>query len=179
MHIIKNFLALVVLLGLSCPVFAATAGEIDNSVTETLKVFYAKVANANDLVERAEGVLVFPAVYKAGFVFGGEYGEGALIVDDVTVDYYSTAAASFGWQLGAQKKSIILLFMQKDALEKFRNSSNWKAGIDASVAFIDVGANGSIDTAKLNKPIIAFAISQKGLMANLSLEGAKFTKLKK
>ena len=84
-------------------------------------------------------MLVFPAVFKAGIGLGGEYGEGALRVKGKTVDYYSTAAASLGLQLGAQKKAIIILFMQKEALEKFQNSSGWKAGVDASVALVTVG----------------------------------------
>jgi lipid-binding SYLF domain-containing protein len=158
---------------------AATAKEINTSVDVTLDRFYKEVSSGKKLVQDAKGVLVFPAVYKAGFGVGGEYGEGALLIHGQPVDYYNTAAASIGFQIGAQKKSIILLFMQDEVLNHLRQSSDWKVGADASVTLIAVGADGSIDTQKLNEPIIAFVIGQKGLMYNLSLEGTKFTKLNK
>jgi lipid-binding SYLF domain-containing protein len=122
---------------------------------------------------------VFPNVYKAGIGIGGEYGEGALRIGGKTVEYYSTAAASFGLQLGAQKKTLILVFMQQGALKKFRESSGWKVGVDGSVALIKVGVGGSIDTTNIKDPIVAFVFGQKGLMYNLTLEGSKFTKLDK
>jgi len=158
---------------------AASAPEIDMSVDVTLERFYSEVRDGKRLVEEAKGVLVFPAVYKAGFGFGGEYGEGALRIHGKTVDYYNTAAGSFGFQLGAQKKSIILLFMQDEVLNHLQQSANWKAGAGASITLITLGADGSIDTQKLNEPILAFVIGQKGLMYNLSFEGTKFTKLRK
>ncbi len=158
---------------------AASAREIDTSVDVTLDRFYKEVASGKKLVQDAKGTLVFPAVFKAGFGVGGEYGEGALMIHGKAVDYYSTAAASLGFQIGAQKKSIILLFMQDEVLNHLRQSSNWKAGAGASITLVNVGADGSIDTQKLNEPIIAFVIGQKGLMYNLSLEGSKFTKLNK
>ncbi|GAG21010.1 unnamed protein product, partial [marine sediment metagenome] len=126
-----------------------------------------------------KGVLVFPKVFKAGFGIGGEYGEGALRIKDKTVDYYNTTAASIGFQLGGQKKTIIIAFMQEDALKKFREASGWKVGVDASVAVIAIGAGGAIDTASINEPIIAFVLDQKGLMYNLTLEGSKITKMQK
>jgi lipid-binding SYLF domain-containing protein len=95
------------------------------------------------------------------------------------VVYYNIAVASFGLQLGAQKKTIILVFMQQEALKKFRDSSGWKAGVDGSVALIKIGAGGSIDTTNIKDPIVGFVFGQKGLMFNLTLEGSKFTKLKK
>ena len=158
---------------------ADTAGEIDMNVTATLDRFYSEVKDGRKLVGDSKGALVFPNVYKAGFVFGGEYGEGALLINGKTVDYYNTTTASWGFQIGAQKKSIILLFMQDEVLNNLRQSSNWKVGADASVTLINIGADGSIDTAKFNEPILAFVIGQKGLMYNLTLEGTKFTKLEK
>lgn len=159
--------------------FAAEGIEIDASADVALNNFYSKVTNGKDLVNSAKGVLVFPNVYKAGFVVGGEYGQGALRINNKTVDYYNIITGSYGFQLGLQKKSVILLFMEDSALQKFQNSSNWKAGVDASVALIAVGADGSINTAKLNKPILGFVIGQKGLMYNLTLEGSKISKINK
>ena len=165
--------------GLPCEVMAATRQAIDADVKATLEHFYEEVRDGKKLVHDAKGALVFPAVFKAGIGIGAEYGEGALLVHGKAVDYYSTAAASIGLQLGAQKKSIVILFTQEGALDKFRQSSGWKAGVDASIAVITVGAGGEMDTAKLKEPILGFIIGQKGLMYNLTLEGAKFTKLNK
>lgn len=158
--------------------FADDAKQINANVDDSLKKFQ-DIAGSKEVLQKSAGVLVFPNVFKAGIGIGGEYGEGALRIKGKTVDYYNTAAASIGFQLGGQKKTIIMAFMQKDALDKFRNSEGWKVGVDASVAVITVGAGGSIDTAKLNQPIVAFVLDQKGLMYNVTLEGSKITKIKK
>jgi lipid-binding SYLF domain-containing protein len=103
--------------------------------------------------------------------------EGALRIDGKTVEYYSIAAGSVGFQIGAQKMNLILVFMQDEALKHFRTSSGWKVGVDGSVAFIDVGKGKSLDTINIKDPIVAFLFGQKGLMASATIEGAKFTKL--
>ncbi len=159
--------------------WAASAASIDADANVTLERFYKEVSSGKELVKSAKGVLIFPSVLKAGIGLGGEYGEGALKIKGKTVDYYSTAAASIGFQFGAQKKSIVVIFMQREALNKFRASSGWKAGVDASIAVVTVGAGGAMDTSKLKEPILGFILDQKGLMYNLTLEGAKFTKISK
>ena len=171
-------LAMVMMVS-AAPAWAGTAAEIDTNVKTTLERFYDEVSSGKNMIKDAKGVLVFPNVYKGGIGVGGEYGEGSLQIKGKTVDYYSTAAASVGFQLGVQKKSIVILFMEEDALKKFRQSEGWKAGVDASIALVTVGAGGQMDTAKYKEPILGFIIGQKGLMYNLTLEGAKFSKLKK
>ncbi|MCH6580768.1 MAG: hypothetical protein IH802_10475 [Nitrospinae bacterium] len=172
---------LVFIVGLILPDFgfAKSAKEIDAGVDDSLEKFYKKIGEAEDLGKKAEGILVFPSVIKAGFGIGGEYGEGALRIKGKTVEYYSTAAASFGFQLGVQSKTLILMFMSKKALKNFRDSKGWEVGVDASVALIAVGAGGSLDTKSLKNPILGFVVDQKGLMYNLTLEGSKMTKLKR
>lgn len=179
---LKNFFSVFLCLGLVSLVGinfskAATAGEIDASVKATLDKFYASTSNGKTIISNAKGVLVFPKILKAGFIFGAEYGEGALQIADKSIEYYSITSGSFGWQLGAQQKSLILIFMDQTALDKLRTSPNWSAGIDGSVALVTVGVNGSIDSDTLNKPIVAIALDQKGLMYNLTLEGSKISKL--
>lgn len=156
---------------------AKTAEEIDLGVDAALERFYADVKGGREFVESSKGVLVFPEVIQAGLVIGGEYGEGALRIGGETVEYYSTAAGSFGIQAGAQAKTIILVFMQQEALEAFRASSGWEVGVDGSVALVEVGAGGSFDTTTAQDPIVAFVFGRRGFMVNLSLEGSKFTKL--
>ncbi|NNG14494.1 MAG: hypothetical protein HKM22_04975 [Gammaproteobacteria bacterium] len=175
------FFALLLCTGLfaSQPALAASKQEIDVKVQVALERFYKEVGGAKKFASIAEGILVFPNVIKAGFGIGGEYGEGALLIKGKTVEYYSTAAASIGFQLGAQTKTMILVFTSKSALEKFRNSDGWEAGVDGSVALVDLGAGGTIDTSTIKDPIVAFVFGNKGLMYNLTLEGSKYSKLDK
>jgi len=156
---------------------AKTAQEINGEVNEALKLFYQQVKGGKEFLNSAKGVLVIPDIVKAGLGVGGQYGEGALRIGGKTVEYYSIAAGSVGLQVGAQKMNLILVFRQDEALKKFRASSGWKAGVDASVAFVDVGAEKSLDTVKANEPIVGFVFGQKGAMAAATVEGAKFTKL--
>ena len=151
--------------------WAASAREIDVSVDVALERFEKEVKGARSFLGSAKGVLVFPQVLKAGVGFGGEYGEGSLRIDGKTVDYYNTVAGSFGFQFGAQAKTIILVFLDADTLKRFRESEGWKAGVDGSVALVTLGAGGDIDTTKIRDPIVGFVFGQKGLMYNLTLEG--------
>lgn len=157
--------------------YAASAQEIDIGVEATLKRFRSEVTGGSEFLEKAQGVLVFPNVIKAGLVVGGEYGEGALLVGGKTVDYYSTAGASIGLQLGAQSKAVVIVFLTSDALTEFRQSKGWKAGVDGSVAVIKWGVGEDINTVDVKDPIVGFVFGNKGLMYNLTIEGAKFTKI--
>lgn len=174
-------IALVFIISLFVPsmMFAKSAEAIDIGVKDALEIFKTQ-KGATALLNQAVGVLVFPEVYKVGVGVGGEYGEGALLKGNKTVEYYSTASASVGWQLGGQKKTVIYLFMTKDAYNKFIDGDGWKAGVDASVAVLAVGVGASVDTNYTqDKPVIAFILDQKGLMYNLSLEGTKISRIKR
>jgi len=157
---------------------AETAQQLDANVQTSLDRF-KQIKGSDEVIEKAKGLLVFPAVFKGGFGIGGEFGEGALLVGGKTEGYYNTVAASIGFQLGGQKKTIILAFMTDPALQNFESSAGWKVGVDASVAIIAIGADGSLDTSKLNQPVVGFVLDQKGLMYNLTLEGAKISKITK
>lgn len=172
--------ALLILFLIQAPAgFAASKVEIDAHVKEAITSFYKHTSAGRELAQKASGMLVFPKVYKAGMGIGGEYGEGALLMSGKTVDYYNIAAASIGLQFGAQVKTQIVLFMDRDVLNKFRNSDGWEAGVDGSVAIATLGAGGEIDTKTIKEPVIGFIFSNKGLMYNLTLEGSKITKISK
>ena len=158
---------------------AKSAKEIDASVDVAIERFYKQVEGAEEFVKISKGLLVMPNVVKGAFIIGGEYGEGALRIGGKTVDYYNTVAGSFGLQIGGQKKDIILCFMTDDALKNFRGSKGWEAGVDGNVALINVGAGERADTTTSKDPIVGFVFDSKGLIADLSLKGAKFTKLDK
>ncbi|WP_421868222.1 BPSL1445 family SYLF domain-containing lipoprotein [Motiliproteus sp.] len=161
------------------PAAAASKAEIDAKTKAALTAFYEHSSAGKELVQKSQGMLVFPEVIKAGVGIGGEYGEGKLIEGGKTTGYYNIAAASIGFQLGAQIKSQIILFMTQDSLNQFKRSEGWKAGVDGSVALVTLGAGGEIDSNNIKDPIIGFIFSNKGLMYNLSLEGSKITRLNK
>jgi len=159
--------------------FAARKVVLDARIEEAIEAFYEHSSAGETLAKKAKGMLVFPTVGKAGFGIGGEYGEGALIIDGKTVQYYSTASASIGFQFGVQSRRQVILFMEESDLESFRHSEGWEVGVDGSIAIATLGAGGEIDTKTLNQPVLAFIFGNKGLMYNLSLEGSKFSRIEK
>jgi lipid-binding SYLF domain-containing protein len=175
--LLLNLLSLLVTAGAASKAKAASAAIIDDEVGAALRRFYRHVHGSRELVREASGVLVFPRIIKAGMGIGGEYGEGALRIRGRTIAYFNTISASFGFQLGAQARSVIILFMTHEALEHFRGTDGWKVGVDGSVAIITVGVGGSIDTNKIVSPIVGFIFDGKGLMYNLTLEGSKISQI--
>jgi lipid-binding SYLF domain-containing protein len=171
--------SLFIALLLTSSVFAASAEKIDSEAERALVAFREEVSGADVLLSQAAGYLVFPKVYKAGIGIGAETGEGVLRIGGQSVAYYRTSAGSFGLQLGAQAKSIVIAFMTKESLQKFQNSSGWKVGVDGSVALVDIGAGKTIDSQNIKDPVVGFIFGSKGLMYNLTLEGSKISKLDK
>lgn len=149
--------------------------EINEGVDSGLARLYDTVPSARPIANQAKAILVFPSVFQAGLVVGGEYGRGALRVNGVTERYYNIAAGSVGWQIGAQSKGIILMFMTDEALNKFRQSKGWEVGGDATVAVATVGANGDIDTNVARNAVVGFVTTNAGVMAGVSLQGAKIS----
>ena len=178
LRILSSTIAIVVLL-LPAMTSAKSGQGIDVEVDKAIGVFRDDVNGAEVFLNQAAGVLVFPRVIKVGVGIGAETGEGALRVRGQTIDYYRTTGGSFGLQLGAQAKSIVIAFMTKESLEKFQNSGGWKVGLDGSVALIDLGAGKTIDSHNIKDPVVGFIFGSKGLMYNLTLEGTKISKLNK
>jgi lipid-binding SYLF domain-containing protein len=174
-----RFLLFITVIGLlfTNSLLAKTAREINVEVEVAIERFHEQVVGAKQLIESSKGILVMPNVFKGAFLIGGEYGEGALRIDGKTVDYYSTASGSIGIQIGGQKKDIILLFMTEEALKQFRAAKGWESGLDGNVAFWKYGAGVREDTTTTKEPIIGFVIDAKGLIADFSFKGAKFTKM--
>lgn len=164
-------------MALAGPAAAETAAEIDAGVETARDRCAAEVAGCETAAESARGMLVFPKVTKGAIGVGGSYGEGALIVDDKPAGYYSTAAASIGLQLGAETYSQIIMFMTPEALQDFQNSSGWEVGANAKVTAIDQGKAADIRSVIAESPVVSFVFGQQGLMGDLSVEGAKITKL--
>jgi lipid-binding SYLF domain-containing protein len=172
---------MLLLAGLTAPsaTRAASAAEIEARADAALERLVDTAPEARQLLERARGVLVFPRVLKAGFGVGGEYGEGVLRRDGQSVEYYSTASASIGFQLGAQSKAQFLLFMTDESLEDFRRADGWEVGVDASVTLLKIGAGGSVDTTNVANPVVGFVLADRGLMYDASLAGTKISRIQR
>ncbi|MCR4466317.1 YSC84-related protein [Burkholderia sp. SCN-KJ] len=157
---------------------ASKRQAIDSSVDATLSRMYSTVKGSRELVAKSRGVLVFPDVLQAGFIVGGQSGNGALRVGGSTVGYYNTSSLSVGLQAGAQSKAIVFLFMTQEALDEFRGSDGWAAGAGASVALVKMGANGAVDSNTATAPVQVIVLTNAGLMGDVSINGTKVTKLK-
>jgi lipid-binding SYLF domain-containing protein len=178
-------LAALVVFASGCTTTGSSSGDpatrrqaIDSSVDNALANLYQQEAGSRELVGRAKAVLVFPAVLEAGFIVGASRGDGALRKGGKTVSYHRTTAGSIGLQAGAQSTAMFLLFMTDDALRSFESSRGWTAGVDASVTVLTVGASAQMTTATAQQPVIGYVLSNSGLMAGVSVDGARITRLK-
>lgn len=163
--------------GCSNGVSSGGAQNIDARVGSTLNFLYGRYPSTTDLRDKAAGILVMPLITKAGLGVGGSYGRGALQVNGSTIDYYSAAQASVGFQIGAQQYAHVLFFMTNDALFDFRNSFGYEAGADIEYALKDQGGNLSATTTTSLTPVIGVVFGQAGLIAGATLEGTKYTRI--
>ena len=154
-----------------------STSEIDQDVDTVLQKLYATTPLANQLRKEAIGVLVFPEILKAGFLAGGQYGEGALRQNGKTTGYYNTVTASYGLQAGVQVFGYALFFMNDEALAYLDKSSGWEIGSGPSIVVLDEGFAKSMSTTTLTKDVYALTFNQQGLMAGLGLQGTKITKI--
>jgi len=161
------------------PARAATAAEINREAKSALEKLYAKSPAARTLGEKAKGILVFPGIAKGGFMVGGQYGEGALLVGGKTAGYYNTVQVSYGFQAGIQKYGYALFLMTDSALKWIDKSDGWEIGTGPSIVVMDTGAARSATTTTLQSEIYAFFFDQKGLMGGLGVQGTKITRIDK
>ena len=157
---------------------ASSASAIDAQVDASLARLYDTVAGSRALAAGAQGVLVFPSVVGGSFGIGADYGRGALRSGGRTQSYYSTTAGSIGFQAGAQSKAVFYVFTSREALDKFRQSRGWTVGVDATVALARYGANGVVDSSTFRQPVVAFVMTNVGLEAGASVQGAKVTEIR-
>jgi len=170
-------LCLTVILSTELSAQIKAINEIDAAIENSLSRFTEEIQGGDTYLEGARGVLVIPRMWKAGVLIGFEFGEGALIVDGIKVQYYKALTTSLGIQVGIGSKDLIILFFDDTAMDNFLYSSGWEVGVDGAVALFTIGAAGASDTITIKDPIIGFVFGQKGLLAGVSIEGTKFTKI--
>jgi lipid-binding SYLF domain-containing protein len=183
-RIVACLLVTLGLLAAGCTTTTDRAGDpelrrttIDAGVDEALDELYRQVEGSRQLVDQAHGVLVFPAIVEAAFVIGGSHGNGALRLNGKTRSYHATTSGTFGFQAGAQSTAVYLLFMTKESLERFQASSGWTVGADATVTLLDRGARAQVTTVTAQQPVIGYVLANRGLMAGVSLDGTRITRL--
>jgi lipid-binding SYLF domain-containing protein len=172
------YVLVAVLLIITAATFIAAQDSVklDKKVTAATKKLMASSPAAVQLAKTAKGILIFPEVKKAGFLIGGQYGEGALRVGGKTTGYFKTTAASFGLQAGGQKFGYAMFLMNDKAMESMKDAKGWEVGVGPTLVVVDEGKSGSLTNANAKEDIYVFFFGQKGLMAGLEISGSKITK---
>lgn len=158
---------------------AATAEDLDKDAVQALQTLYKTNPTAEALSKKARAVLVFPKIIKAGLVFGGSYGEGVLLKGGANIGYYNTVTASWGLQAGGESYGYVVFLMSDKAVKYLDKSKGWEFGVGPTVVAVNEGIAKNLSTSTLKDDAYAFIFDQQGLMASLSLEGTKITRIKR
>ena len=164
---------------LSSAAFSATPEDLHKDSNQALSMLVKANPIAADISKKAKAILIFPNIVKAGLIFGGAYGEGILKQDDKVDGYYNSVTASFGWQAGAQSYGYVVFLMSDKAIKYVRDTHGWEIGVGPTVVMVDDGVAKNLSTSSLKEDAYAFIFDQQGLMASLSIEGTKISRIKK
>lgn len=183
----RIFLALVLASTAALPVstiafdsaIAATAEDLNKDASQALQTLYRVNPVAEQISKHARAVLVFPHVVKAGLVFGGSYGEGVLKEGPKVINYYNSVSGSWGLQAGAQSYGYVVFLMNDNAVGYVNNTKGWEIGVGPTVVIVNEGVAKNLSTSTLKDDAYAFIFDQEGLMAGLSIEGTKISKIKR
>jgi lipid-binding SYLF domain-containing protein len=156
---------------------AASAEDLNRDSAQALRNLTQTNRTAADIARNARAVLVFPNIVKAGLVFGGAYGEGTLSKNGKVVDYYNSVTGSWGLQAGAQSYGYVVFLMNNSAVDYLEKSAGWEIGVGPTVVIVDEGAAKNLSTSTLKDDAYAFIFNQQGLMAGVSIEGSKITRI--
>ena len=179
-HRLLNTAAFAVLAAigpLTAPAEARSAAEITAQGEEALQRLEAREPEALNFAARAKGILVFPSIFKAGLIIGAESGNGVLFTHGRQAGYYNLSGGTWGLQIGAQKFSYAVFFMNNNSLRYLRQSGGFAAGTGPSIAIINKGAGLEANTTTITKDVYAFPFNEKGLMADLTLQGTKISRI--
>jgi len=161
------------------PAHAASASELNRSSAAALSKLYARQSSAKVLAQKAKGILVFPSMVKAGFMFGGQLGEGVLRKNGKVAGYYNSVAVSYGFQAGAQEFGYALFFMTNAALDQLDATRGFEVGVGPSIVIVDEGMGRSITSNTVTSDVYAFIFNQRGLMGGAGIQGSKITRISK
>jgi len=170
-------LATVVSLSFVSAAQAATAEDLNRDSAQALRHLTETNRTANDVARNARAVLVFPNIVKAGLVFGGSYGEGTMMKGNRVVDYYNSVSGSWGLQAGAQSYGYVVFLMNDKAIDYIEKTAGFEIGVGPTVVVVDEGVAKNLSTSTLKDDAYAFIFSQQGLMAGISIEGTKISRI--
>ena len=180
MHKVQLSAVLTLLLSAICGgAVAATAEDLDKDAAQALQALYKSRPAAEAISKKAKAIWVFPKIVKAGLVFGDSYGEGVLMKSAKVSEYYNSVSASWGWQAGAETHTYVVFLMSDRAVNYLATSKGWEVGVGPTVVVVNEGAGKNISTSALKDDAYAFINDQRGLMASLSIEGTKITRIKR
>jgi lipid-binding SYLF domain-containing protein len=165
--------------GVGSHAFAATAEDLNSDAAQALQTLYKHNPVAESISQKARAILVFPKVIKAGLVFGGSYGEGVLMKGSKVTGYYNSVSASWGWQAGAESYAYVVFLMSDKAVKYLDKSKGWEIGVGPTVVAVNEGVAKNLSTSTLKDDAYAFIFDQQGLMASLSIEGTKISRINK
>ena len=162
----------------AAPANAATADDLNRDADQALQMLFKTNPIAHDISGKARAVLVFPNIIKAGLVFGGSYGEGVL-KEGSKVDYYNSVSGSWGLQAGAQSYGYVVFLMSNKAVDYVHKSDGWELGVGPTVVVVNEGVAKNLSTSTLKDDAYAFIFDQQGLMAGVSIEGTKISRIRR
>jgi len=182
-HIRRNALKMILVtaasLSIATAVHAATAEDLQKDAAQALQTLYKTNPTAQTLSKKAKAILVFPKIVKAGLIFGGSYGEGVLTKNGAFSGYYNSVSASWGWQAGAESYGYVVFLMSDKAIKYIDDTKGWEIGVGPTVVVANEGAGKNLSSSTLKDDAYAFIFDQTGLMASLSIEGTKISRIKK
>ena len=164
--------------GMTAPAYAASATDLNRDSDQALQTLYKLHPFAQRLSHNAKAILIFPNVVKAGLIFGGAYGEGELKRGSSIDGYFNSVTGSWGLQAGAQSYSYVVFLMSDKAVRYVRNTHGWEIGVGPTVVVVDEGKAKNLSSSTLKDDAYAFIFGQQGLMAGISLEGTKISRIK-
>jgi lipid-binding SYLF domain-containing protein len=159
--------------------YAASAEDLNKDAAQALQTLYKTNPTAESLAKSARAILIFPKIIKAGLVFGGSYGEGVLMKGSVYSGYFNSVSASWGWQAGAESYGYVVFLMSDKAVKYLDKSQGWEIGVGPTVVVVNEGVGKNLSSSTLKKDAYAFIFDQQGLMASLSIEGTKISRIKR
>ena len=163
----------------SSSVYAASAEDLNKDSAQALQTLYKTNPTAETLAKTARAILIFPKIIKAGLVFGGSYGEGVLMKGSQYSGYYNSVSASWGWQAGAESYGYVVFLMSDKAVKYLDKSQGWEIGVGPTVVVVNEGVAKNLSSSTLKNDAYAFIFDQQGLMASLSIEGTKISRIKR
>ena len=158
---------------------AATADDLNIDADRAMQNLFRTNPVASDISKKAKAVLVFPQIVKAGLVFGGAYGEGVMKMGPRVVDYYNSFSGSWGLQAGAQSYAYAVFLMTDKAIDYLKMSQGWEIGVGPTVVVVNEGVAKNLSSTTLKDDAYAFIFDQKGLIAGVSIEGTKISRIKR